>query len=263
MTIRDYVTVVGINIFDPSSIRGSKVPSFIDATFLSTLAPYLVEYHGNKLLRGVYSDYVFGDKTALVQEDIAVALISNSYMLEGLYETMTLDYNPIENYRMHEEGTDQNSGSDTETLNKGSATNSISYGSRVDTQNQGAVNDTHIIGGRSSTIDHKVSPDNSASYIAQTQDVSKNANATDQDQFGARSTTVDYGGHTDTATEGSRSDTTKYVHGKKVDHELIRYGNIGVTTSQQMIESQRSLLDLNIYKVVADIIISLLCLLVD
>lgn len=71
---------------------------------------------------------------------------------------------------------------------------------------------------------------------------------------------------TNSYVDGERTDTNTIVEGQRSDSEngsetttssrtLTRYGNIGVTTSQQMIESERKVALFNIYKVIAKDII--------
>lgn len=58
-------------------------------------------------------------------------------------------------------------------------------------------------------------------------------------------------GKRDTTIEGSAQDVTS--------HLLKRSGNIGVTTSQQMIESERQVANFNLVKIVAQDLVKLLC----
>lgn len=141
---------------------------------------------------------------------------SHKYEYDKLVDTLSLEYNPIENYSMTEKGTDTRTPNITQT-NKGKNTNTVGF-------------DTAITTG-------KTTFDKSASFINDTKTTNTGTNTDTQD-----------------------IDTTVTTAGnEKTVHELTRSGNIGVTTSQQMIESERklamfSVVDLFV-KAVADIIL--------
>lgn len=141
---------------------------------------------------------------------------SHKYEYDKLVDTLSLQYNPIENYSMVEKGTDTRTPNITQT-NKGKNTNTVGL-------------DTSIITG-------KTTFDKSDSFI----DDSKTTN-------------------TGTNTDTQDIDTTVTTAGnEKTVHEFTRSGNIGVTTSQQMIQSERELAMFSVVdmftKAIADIIL--------
>ena len=141
---------------------------------------------------------------------------SHKYEYDKLVDTLSLEYNPIENYSMTEKGTDTRTPNITQT-NKGVNTNTVGI-------------DTSITTG-------KTTFDKSNSFINDTKTTNAGTNTDTQDI----NTTV--------TTAGT----------EKTVHEFTRSGNIGVTTSQQMIESERqlamfSVVDLFV-KAIADIIL--------
>lgn len=141
---------------------------------------------------------------------------SHKYEYDKLVDTLSLEYNPIENYSMTEKGTDTRTPNITQT-NKGVNTNTVGI-------------DTSITTG-------KTTFDKSDSFINDTKTTNTGTNTDTQDI----NTTVTTAGN------------------EKTVHEFTRSGNIGVTTSQQMIESERqlamfSVVDLFI-KAIADIIL--------
>lgn len=141
---------------------------------------------------------------------------SHKYEYDKLVDTLSLEYNPIENYSMTEKGTDTRTPNITQT-NKGVNTNTVGV-------------DTSITTG-------KTTFDKSDSFINDTKTTNTGTNTDTQDI----NTTV--------TTAGT----------EKTIHEFTRSGNIGVTTSQQMIESERqlamfSVIDLFV-KAIADIIL--------
>lgn len=141
---------------------------------------------------------------------------SHKYEYDKLVDTLSLEYNPIENYSMTERGTDTRTPNITQT-NKGVNTNTVGV-------------DTSITTG-------KTTFDKSNSFINDTKTTNTGTNTDTQDI----NTTVTTAGN------------------EKIIHEFTRSGNIGVTTSQQMIESERQLamfsaVDLFV-KAIADIIL--------
>lgn len=141
---------------------------------------------------------------------------SHKYEYDKLVDTLSLEYNPIENYSMTEKGTDTRTPNITQT-NKGVNTNTVGV-------------DTSITTG-------KTTFDKSNSFINDTKTTNTGTNTDTQDI----NTTVTTAGN------------------EKTVHEFTRSGNIGVTTSQQMIESERQLAMFSVVdlfmKAIADIIL--------
>lgn len=141
---------------------------------------------------------------------------SHKYEYDKLVDTLSLEYNPIENYSMTEKGTDTRTPNITQT-NKGKNTNTVGV-------------DTAITTG-------KTTFDKSDNFINDTKTTNTGTNTDTQD-----------------------IDTTVTTAGnEKTVHELTRSGNIGVTTSQHMIESERKLAMFSVVdmfvKAIADIIL--------
>lgn len=133
----------------------------------------------------------------------------HQYNWKKLYDTMFLEYNPIENYDRVEEWND----TDTESGNN-TVTNEIMSSGTITEQN-----------------------------------------------------TAFNAGLADHAKEISDNDTTNNVSGtNKRDAKHSRsgraHGNIGVTTSQQMIESERKVAMFNIYDIIAESFVENFCLMV-
>ena len=156
------------------------------------------------------------NKVKQASDYIALYGKSHKYEYDKLVDTLSLEYNPIENYSMTEKGTDTRTPDITQT-NKGINTNTVDL-------------DTSITTG-------KTTFDRSNSFINDTKTTNTGTNTDTQDI----NTTV--------TTAGT----------EKTVHKFTRSGNIGVTTSQQMIESERqlamfSVVDLFV-KAIADIIL--------
>lgn len=155
---------------------------------------YIGGHSGGKLISPLLHNLLEDDGTITAANRLVLThIIHSRYLLMWTkrFETLTFDYNPLENYNM------------IEKLDGGSKNTA---GGKDTTTPSGSVkNATDVFGYNSSTA----VPD------SQTTQSYQNAK-----------TEVSYG-RTDTETH---------------DHTLTRSGNIGVTTSQQMLESQRAVL---------------------
>lgn len=148
----------------------------------------------------------------------------NAKTWEELYKTTIQDYNPIYNYDRTEETTDTRSG--TRKLSEDTSSNTKQSG------------DSSVTDSSSDTSEHTISADNSDSYEPGYKDVSSREDT----QASESSSRVDMTG--DRAVD----ETT----GETYTHKMKAYGNIGVTTTQDMLEAQRKIVRYNIYDEIAD-----------
>ena len=136
----------------------------------------------------------------------------------SLYTAMTADYNPIHNYDMTEESTDTLTGNENGT-DTGTVTNSgkITYGREIKTLDDNA-----------NIVKQSVAAFNSSDYSP------ANENITDET---LEQTVINSG---DDTTSDQRTDNLMHnkTRNENTTHQLKRAGNIGVTTSQQLIESE-------------------------
>lgn len=149
-----------------------------------------------------------------------------------MYEALRVQYSPIENYDRIEDIKREykDSGTDTETLTLGSSTTSSHTGTDTGSTQGGGSNEKGV------------SAYNEDGYTNREKDTeTHNSNNTQ-----TYNSTV--------TNSGSGSDKTQTDYGKqRIETENTRiHGNIGVTTSQQMIESEMSLrAKYDIYKIIS------------
>mgnify|MGYP001658442746 FL=1 len=170
-----------------------------------------INYHGSrsghKLIGSLIENFL---ENNVVSETNKITIAQAIYAMyiknwNALYKTLSLEYNPIENYSMTEtenvqdthRGTLESDGSDTNTNTENTIVNDTSNNQLWGFNSTDSVNSDKQIGDTTKNIDGSM-------------------NATHK--------------NTDTETKDITSDRT-----------LKRSGNIGVTTSQQMIESERQL----------------------
>lgn len=159
--------------------------------------------------------------------DTLITLFKDNW--DRKWEVLQLEYNPLENYNMIE------SGQDVDKMEYGQETYQHQHGARSGSDIIGSQSGTNTQGAQNNTSEDEVSAFNSNSY----QDSNKNTS-----NLGSRSDSWSSTNRSDSHTESAYTDTdTRTAQDDKTtrDHALTRSGNIGVTTSQQMAESELSL----------------------
>lgn len=160
--------------------------------------------------------YPYHQALDFLKMNIKYWFASRLFDFERIYKALRIEYSPIENYDKQEFSTRdyENSGIDKASTTLGSTTESKNVGSNSN--------------------ENKVSAYNETEYTNREKDT-QNYNST-------------------VTNTGSGTDTTQTEYGlKRKEIENIRvHGNIGVTTSQQMIESEISLRSkYDIYKIIS------------
>lgn len=182
----------------------------MDATTLDT--EYFYNISGQKIIsplvrRVLGTDAVLDNTKRTKLADVIFKM--NALNWSKQYETLSLEYDPISNYDMTESESIENENS-REKTNTGTQTNSGTQ--TVNTTSTGTseneiygFNSQVAVGDRDTTTGGTVS-----------------------------ATSTDSNTRTDNLSEGETGDST-------TTRTLTRSGNIGVTTSQQMVQSQRDL----------------------
>lgn len=168
-----------------------------------------------------------------------IAIWSNKYQLnwKKLYDTTVLEYNPIENYDRMEDWTD----TDDETTTS----------ARDNTRN---TNNTIKSTSTNEIMNNVNVTDQNTAFNAGLSDHAKQITDGDTTENG-----------TITNTETGKDTENENVNGGRTGRHTRTgraHGNIGVTTSQQMIQSERDLVVFNLYDVIAESFIENFCLMV-
>ena len=184
------------------------------------------------------------DKTLVALQIKAVFLDKWSH----LWELMQIDYDPLSNYDMVEDGTDQTKRTGTDTNlktgsedNSGAITRTGSERDNGDTTRTGSESDSGT--GANNAENRSIYGFNSNSAVpADTSTTSHDNTHTYTNVKDAVDTTHTYNqvADTDTRKKTYNNVTDALTHNTTDDmkHHLTRSGNIGVTTSQQMAESE-------------------------
>lgn len=203
----------------------------------------------------------------LILQACDMVYLSHAYEYQKLYDSMNFEYNPIENYDMTEHESVENRGTDSTTTSTNGHTDTTTHDANTytDTDNLGSIKNTSNIGQR--TIDRdgtdQIAPFDTQDYnnlnksfASETQQSTVDSNTID-----ATTNSYDKGArHEVNETEyGKQSGTSDLTHGHDITRDLTRNGNIGVTTTQQMIEQERKVSMFNLVRIVANDIIQTIC----
>lgn len=168
-----------------------------------------------------------------------ITIWSNKYQInwKKLYDTTVLEYNPIENYDRVENWTDTDDETSTSARdNTRNTTNTVKSTSTNEVMNSVNVTD---------------------------QNTAFNAGLADHAKQITDGDTTENGSITNTET--GKDTENENVNGGRTGRHTRNgrtHGNIGVTTSQQMIQSERDLVVFNLYDIIAESFIENFCLMV-
>lgn len=214
---------------------GNNCPSYFDDVVLLDIGVNKIGY-GRQI--GVLWDIVENDPGGTSLNTVIVTTTYKVYeqSWQRLYTALTADYNPIDNYSMTE------SGQDTRTNTGTQSTSGTQSGTEKETPNltTTSTGENNSSGGLYGF--------NSAESVPSDTTHGTNTNMNTQSgtvntETGGTSSTI----RTDDLTENNV-------------HTFTRSGNIGVTTSQQMIESELELRKKQFYEIVFHDIINYVCL---
>ncbi len=269
MRIYDYINSGGA-FWNDTFTYPSSITATVRENITNTIK-YRFAFHSmRKTLEGMAEDYNI-ELNTLVPSIIHSVMIANDYKYNTLYSTLNLVYDPIENYRMTEtetisgshSGTDAHTGTDTHTVsnsNHDTGNSSIELEiTRNNTESNTNVTDSSI-GSTDSVFAFNSSEwENSKKNFTENGTTITNNGTTAQtggDTTSETHTNTTESNSTDTLLHGETI-TTNGTHGE--NRTLTRSGNIGVTTSQQMIQSQRDIALFSFIDVVTADIIKEIC----
>jgi len=244
------ITLIGIENFlnpDRSVFEKMQLPNGIDKETLI----------GSIILRCQEFELLYSDPDFLI-DAVNIWSRKNYWTFDKWVKAINIKYDPLYNYDRTEEWTDTHEGDYSKSgsgNSSGSTTDSSDY-TRTDNLTQtNNLSDTNDV-----TVTHSEKAFNDTNLVTNQQDV------TDQDQS-----------HTGTVTntgternEGSGSGTYNNANSNNESgddsfenkHEGRMYGNIGVTTSQQMLQSELDIARWNMYEHIADLFASEFCIMV-
>lgn len=244
MKIYDYIeSNINNNPFIKTELIGTFVNNPISSeNFQNLLRNFIYDNFGYYEISEKIKNTERKNKTMLevIQEIASNIYLSNEYRYDTLYSTIIQEYNPIENYSMTEK---------IETNYNGKEINATTFtGSEKEIH---SIKENHTEhsqtneGGTTNVL--KTAPYDSENFF------NKEQSTTTQDSPTSSELTIgNTGENTTEKTFNNRSDNNvKSFEGRNDVVTHTRSGNIGVTTSQQMLESQRALANFNFVSIVA------------
>ena len=171
----------------------------------------------------------------------------NQKPFEKMFSAMNMEYNPIHNYDSHE----VYSGSSSESGNVG--TTDVRTGTMSETVDQDTTNNNSDANTSNTEDDgsviNMVSAFDSTDTVVHDSSTTENTTNVNETNVSTGSGTMDQ----TTNTSSTDSNVVNTDSSKEITdgHTIDKSGNIGVTTSQQMLESELSLRLKNIYDIMA------------
>ncbi len=203
----------------------------------------------NIMLRGGEFEVVYSNPDFYKS---AIGLWSNKHYrtFEKWINALTIDYNPLENYDRMEEWSDSGSRINTGTVSdSGTITN-------TGTQSTESTGKDNFKGSGNSTSSDEISAYNSNSFQNDKKNTTNSSNSSETN-------TTNRNTRTDNLSESNSNTRTDNLSEKTNSNRIGRaHGNIGVTTSQQMLQSELDIAKWNIYEQITDLFLSEFCIMV-
>lgn len=232
--------------------NGFSYEPFNDNDFLLNLKNYVSFNHGSLQIRPTLEENIVS-----IPNMVLNMIECKKYQYNKLWKSTLLNYEPLENYRMEESGTDTST--ENATSNIGEQTN---RGNDSKTNNIGGINiassNSTVYGGKETTSEFVSPYDDTETRLSKK---TENEYTNRKDDTTATSTTgarEDSETSNSSVTVGARTDTS--TNDSTTNHIFTRSGNIGVTTSQQMLQSEREIAYFNFISIVAHDIVKLIAI---
>lgn len=232
------ITLIGIERFlnpDRSVFERMELPEGIDVNVLT----------GSILLRCQEFELLYSDPYFMID---AVYIWSKKHYrtFEKWVKALNIEYDPLYNYDRTEEFTDIHQG----TYSKEGSGSSSGDSS----QNNNSTRTDNLAHSSNSTNTHSEKAYNDMSEVEIQKDVINESGSNTGTVTDAGSMSDHYSNMGNNSENGSDGYTNK--------HNARLYGNIGVTTSQQMLQSELDIARWNMYEHIADLFCNEFCIMV-
>lgn len=237
----------------------------------------------NILLKGGEFEVLYAEPYFL-QNMIGVWSAKWQRTMERWINALSIDYNPLENYDRMEDWTDDASRVSNEEKAETASNNSnvvginstsdseSNTGSEKTTRSENALAEDYSASSGSGDTENKRSAMDSSNYEPHDKSIttSSGENVSSGVTSAAGETETTSGGSNDrnennisqnTASgDESRLENSNAIDNSSSTHSGRMHGNIGVTTSQQMLEAELNISKWNLYDEIADLFISEFCI---
>ena len=226
------LTLIGLYNYDPTLFSELTLPEGIDG---DVLIPEILRRAGEFEL--LYPNLTF------LKSMIGQWGKKHQRTFEKWIEALNIEYDPLFNFDRNEEYTDAETtiGSNSRNQTSASVTRNTSSESHDVTRTNGGTSQ------------------NDVSAYDQTATFSPKDKRTDSftDRDAGSSSVSDNGG-----VEGNENETGSNREEKRFSHTARLFGNIGVTTSQQMLRDQLEVVRWNVYEQIADLFVDEFCIMI-
>ena len=267
MAISASLSLYGIFQYDDTVLDGLNVPTGMDLDTVKNML--LIETSGMSIL---YPDAPF------LKKAIALWSAERSDVWKKLYNTTVLEYDPIENYDRREESSEETIGNEQNQSSQERSTNSESRGSGQQ-RTQNSQNKTAGSESRGSSQQHRSGENTAtaANTAYNSNDFADTSKSTSSGSDDVLDSTVSSGSETESLS-GTNDITDSTLNsmtgrenisgsGNRSSTDLRRlssriHGNIGVTSSQQLIQSEREVAEFCMVDYIVNDFISRFCVMV-
>lgn len=230
------ITLIGIENYlnpDRSVFDKMNLPAGIDKELLV----------GAIVLRCQEFELLYSDPDFLI-DAVNIWSRKNYWTFEKWVNAINIQYNPLYNYDRTEEYTDTHSGNYNKNGSGNSSGTTGTTNDLTETHNLASTNDV--------TNTHSEKAFNDTPLVNNQTDV--------VDQDGSDTGTITNTGTVTGNYSNTDSNNENGTDGYTNQHNARLYGNIGVTTSQQMLQSELDIARWNMYEHIADLFASEFCI---
>ena len=229
------LSIMGMYDFDDTLFDGLNVPSGIDKQDII-----------DEILMQCAELEVLYPAPSIMKRAIEIWSNSNQIKWNKLYETMIIEYNPIWNVDANVTDTEKISGSNDRTINR------TNTGTDAETRNLTDAETVNL------TDTKSVKGFNETGWA----DAEKNVKS-GTDTFNHTGTdTMTHTGTDKIDRNETENVTDGNINASEREYTQRRTGNIGVTTTQQMLEAERQIADFNLIEVIVNSFKYRFCILV-
>lgn len=235
------MTLIGYNnwfeSFNQDLFEYLTVPTGIDRSLLIN----------NILLKGGEFEVLYGDPN-FTKNMIGVWSSKWQHTMERWINALSIDYNPLENYDRMEDWTDNGQ--------KMTSNNVKENNNRVSTTGveENAFGNDYSVSEGSGNTENTRSAYNSSVYQPHDNAESSSEGKNTSSSLTSANSTTNNMDSISNESKGTGSEINGSIHSGRM------HGNIGVTTSQQMLESELDIAKWNLYDEIADLFISEFCI---
>lgn len=261
------LTLIGLYNYDDSLFDDITLPSDID----SDLTVDAILHRGGQF-EVIYPEYDF------LKSSITSWFKRHYRTFDKWITALNIEYDPLNNYDRYEESTDNRAYSDNEagshsqenSHNEAGSTQGSENTSSTQKANSASSTDGTTTGTQGNTVTNTVSAFDSNTFQNKDQQSTSGSDSSSTSGNTVTNNLTDESGERSSQTNDTRkskdsSNINNSINKNGIDknqHSAHLYGNIGVTTSQQMLQSELDIARFNIYNEIAELFIDDFCILV-